>query len=264
MIKIKHDGDIIFKCWFQRRCRFFKFFPSPRLAARPLLEILSFSTPSGPLFEVLFFTTCYGSSMTQNFENVFYYFSSVEWHQLSTASASKRLHTLVTRSLQLGCERPSEKTMAIFFALVFFEHESVFGDAEQGRRAFLDLKQDVKSLFNRLHGLYHCPTVECLPENPTQVDFFVMESIFQGQSWPAEPPIDVLQLRQKAASVPLRSTNSVLRPHVDMALQGASSMASSHLAAPSSASNIFIFEPASSAASSSSHAPRACGEASCV
>lgn len=202
--------------------------------------------------------------MTQNFENVFYYFSSVEWHQLSTASASKRLHTLVTRSLQLGCKRPSEKTMAIFFALVFFEHESVFGDAEQGRRAFLDLKQDVKSLFNRLHGLYHCPTVECLPENPTQVDFFVMELIFQGQSWPAEPPIDVLQLRQKAASVPLRSTNSVLRPHVDMALQGASSMASSHLAAPSSASNIFIFGPASSAASSSSHAPRACGEASCV
>ena len=110
--------------------------------------------------------------MTQNFENVFYFFSSVEWHQLSTASASKRLHTLVTRSLQLGCKRPSEKTMAIFFALVFFEHESVFGDAEQGRRAFLDLKQDVKSLFNRLHGLYHCPTVECLPENPTQVDFF--------------------------------------------------------------------------------------------
>ena len=123
---------------------------------------------------------------------------------------------------------------------------------EQTRRAFLDLKQDVKSLFKRLHGLYHCPTVECLPETPTQVDFFVMESIFKGQSWPAEPPIDVLELRQKAASVPLRSTNSVLRPHVDMALQGGSSMASSQLAAPSSASSFFITEPAFSTASSSS------------
>ena len=92
-------------------------------AARPLLEILSFDT-------------CHGSSMTQNFENVFYYFSSVEWHQLSTASASKRLHTLVTRSLQLGCKSPSEKTLAIFFALVFFEQEALFGDVEQTRRAF--------------------------------------------------------------------------------------------------------------------------------
>ena len=223
-----------------------------------------FVAAAWPLREILSVDTRYGSSMTQNFDNVFYYFSSIEWHQLSTASASKRLHTLVTRSLQLGCKRPSEKTLAIYFALVFFEQEGLFGDADQSRRAFLDLKQDVKSLFNRLHGLYHCPTVECLPENPTQVDFFVMESIFEGQSWPAEPPIDVLQLRQKAASVPLRSTNSVLRPHVDAALQGASSMASSQLAAPSSSPSIVISEPASSAASSSSHAPRACGEASWV
>ena len=222
-----------------------------------------FVAAAWPLREILSVDTRYGSSMTQNFENVFYYFSSIEWHQLSTASASKRLHTL-TRSLQLGCKRPSEKTLAIYFALVFFEQEGLFGDADQSRRAFLDLKQDVKSLFNRLHGLYHCPTVECLPENPTQVDFFVMESIFEGQSWPAEPPIDVFQLRQKAASVPLRSTNSVLRPHVDAALQGASSMASSQLAAPSSSPSIVISEPASSAASSSSHAPRACGEASWV
>ena len=130
-----------------------------------------FVAAAWPLREILSVDTRYGSSMTQNFENVFYYFSSIEWHQLSTASASKRLHTLVTRSLQLGCKRPSEKTLAIYFALVFFEQEGLFGDADQSRRAFLDLKQDVKSLFNRLHGLYHCPTVECLPENPTQVDF---------------------------------------------------------------------------------------------
>ena len=219
-------------------------------AARPLLEILSFDT-------------CDGSSMTQNFENVLYYFSSVEWHQLSTASASKRLHTLVTRSLQLGCKSPSEKTLAIFFALVFFEQEALFGDVEQTRRAFLDLKQDVKSLFKRLHGLYHCRTVECLPETPTQVDFFVMESIFKGQSWPAEPPIDVLQLRQRRPQC-LCAQPTLSFDHMWIWL--CKEVLPWHLSnwLPQVLLHAFFFPQPASSASSSSHAPRACGSASCV
>ena len=62
-----------------------------------------------------------------------YYFSSNEWLQLHSAPASKRLHTLVTRSLQLGCKRPSEKTLAIFFALGFFEQGSLFGGTVDGK-----------------------------------------------------------------------------------------------------------------------------------
>ena len=133
----------------------------------------------------------------------------------------------------MGCKSPSEKTLAIFFALVFFEQEALFGDVEQTRRAFLDLKQDVKSLFKRLHGLYHCRTVECLPETPTQVDFFVMESIFKGQSWPAEPPIDVLQLRQRRPQC-LCAQPTLSFDHMWIWLcKEVSTMASEQLAAPS-------------------------------
>ena len=117
----------------------------------------------------------------------------------------------------------------------------------------MDLKQDLKFLFNWSLNVYLRVGRKWI--------FFAMESIFGGESWPAEPPIDVVELRQKAVSVLLRTTYS---RHVDVALQGALGMASSHVAASRSADAIFHYESESQEASSSSQAPRACGEASLV
>ena len=88
-------------------------------------------------------------------------FSSNEWLQLYSAPASKRLHTLVTRSLQLGCKRPSENTLTIFWSTVtaarmLWEHDQThFDDAKYVDLRFAVVGGDVKRPITALRALPH-------------------------------------------------------------------------------------------------------------